>query len=171
MKAHLLFSLLVLPILLGIDNKDRKLEDANRYVVIQIKSEDPNSDFLFEGAYLSRWGKRSTLEFIDAKAPYEFRLENGVGVALLRGKSGKGKIYFKYKTSREEKESMQYSEKEEVVIVSFRPRPDTTMCWLSGSMFEWSSSASGRIPSSPEDFKLLNEFIDPELKVTAFTNF
>jgi len=97
-----------------------KLDD--RYLSIQVQRKEATSDFAFELVYvLCKHGQPLKVQHLSNKAPYDIRITGGVAYFAIRGVSGQGKISFKYKTSYEEKESMQYLSANELVAVSWMP--------------------------------------------------
>jgi hypothetical protein len=99
----------------------RKVHD--RYISIEIRSRDTTSEFEFEGiTVLAKYGDTSfVVSRIEKHAPYRFNIGDAQACIAINGKSGRGKVYFKYKTSDEEKESMQYIAAGEKLMVSWAP--------------------------------------------------
>ena len=94
-----------------------------RYFSMEIQPCDTTSGFAFEGIVVSCTPDDESFKItkLEQRAPHQIRLPAGHASIAIRGKAGRGKIFFKYKTSHEEKESMQYLGAGEKLIVSWAP--------------------------------------------------
>jgi hypothetical protein len=115
-----LFLLIGIP-LISITSPAQQKEGSNTYLIVRIASNDMKREFSFKGTYVFKSGKKSFYQVIDTKAPYELKTNSGVGFLVLRGESGDGKVTLKYKVSSEEKESFQYLDAGEVMVIEFTP--------------------------------------------------
>jgi hypothetical protein len=97
-----------------------KVDD--RFLAVKVEAKEAKSDFTFELVYVfCRNGQPFEVKQLKNKAPFDFRITQGVAYLAVRGVSGDGKIVFKYKTSYEEKQSIQYISANELVAASWMP--------------------------------------------------
>lgn len=115
-------------------------QSEKNYLVVEIRSRDDKSEFEFEAVHLSRSGKESVLQRLDAKAPFKLSLD-AYAHLIFRGKSGQGKLGVRYKVETEEKRSIQYLNEGEAVIIEFRPAGTggSGTQWFEGKPWPWNT--------------------------------
>ena len=102
--------------------------------------DDSISGFTFEGITLfaADTARCFKVSRIERRAPYVVKLGPGQASIAINGKSGSGNLFFKYKTTDEEKQSMQYIAAGEKVMVSWAPygAMGTGIAWTSHKRHE-----------------------------------
>jgi len=119
--SMLALALSVLPALSSSQVCKRQVD--NRYISIEIQACDSISGFAFEWITLfaADTARCFNVSKIERHAPYVVKLGPGQASIAVNGKSGRGKLFFKYKTTDEEKQSMQYIAAGEKVMISWAP--------------------------------------------------
>ena len=70
------------------------------YLIVRIEPNDRRTPFEFEGSYIFRsLAGKSSFRNRPGTAPFELRVAGGAGFVMLRGRSGDGKLLFKYRTT------------------------------------------------------------------------